>query len=84
MSTLYNTKSCIYDFDIVCRRGFIYVMPVIPSVYVMHRLYRNIVKIKNYTQLKINLDTHVNDQWLSELPPVRRFRQLLRVRVFTV
>lgn len=54
MSTLYNTKSCIYDFDIVCRRGFKYVMPVIPSVYVMHRLYRNIVKIKNYTQLKIN------------------------------
>lgn len=26
--------------------------------------------------MNINLDTHVNDQWLSELPPVRRFRQL--------
>lgn len=38
MSTFYNTQSCIYDFDIVCRRGFIYAMPVIPSVYVMHML----------------------------------------------
>lgn len=33
---LYDANSCIYDLDLVRRRGFIYVMPVILSVYMMH------------------------------------------------
>lgn len=42
---LYDANSCICDLDIVCRRGFIYVMPVILSVYMMHYNIINIVLI---------------------------------------
>ena len=36
LSILYGTKSCIYDLDLECWRGFIKAMPAIPSVYVMY------------------------------------------------
>lgn len=33
---MYDTKFRIYDFDLVCQRGFILAMPDLPFVYVMH------------------------------------------------